>query len=110
MAAEKSFQRHPSPARGAIAGDCGDRIGRTARLVAAAREKDLRRAFLPRLGNQDHRSPDHDLRSRPKSRSTPLARPIITWSEPAKPLAGTISRASALKRRFIRLRMTAPPI
>src|SRR6185369_5556788 len=120
MAAADALQGHPAPARGSIAFNRGDRIGRAARLVAAARWKDLRRSLLPALGDQDHQPGDH-LRSPsrafasseriwPKSRSMPLARPIITWSEPAKPFVGTISRARARKRRFMRLRMTAPPI
>jgi hypothetical protein len=44
------------------------------------------------------------------SRSIPLARPIITWSAPRTPSFGRISRASARKRRFMRLRITAFPI
>ena len=89
VAAENALQRHPPPARRPIAFNCGDRIGRAAWLVPAARGKDLGGAFLPRFRNQDHRAIDHDLRilSRAlasserrlvKSRSMPLARPIIT--------------------------------
>ncbi len=49
-------------------------------------------------------------RSSEKSRSTPPARPINIWSEPSNPPSGSSSRASARKRRFMRLRTTAPPI
>ena len=48
--------------------------------------------------------------TRLKSRSTPPARPIRTWSAPVTPCSGRRSRASARKRRFMRLRTTAPPI
>ena len=33
----------------------------------------------------------------------------MTWSEPGWPRDGMISRASSRKRRFMRLRTTAPP-
>src|SRR5205085_4677103 len=89
MAAADTFEGQPAAPRGPIALDCGDRIGRTARLVAAARREDPRRAQLPAAGdpNQelcDHRcrslssAPTSSERSRPKSRSIPLARPIMT--------------------------------
>src|SRR5437867_3411555 len=39
MATADSLERHPCAPRGPIALDCGDRIGRTARLVAAARRE-----------------------------------------------------------------------
>src|SRR5581483_6697845 len=59
MATADPFQGHPASTRGAIAGDRRNRIGRTARLVAAARRKDLRRALLPAAGDQDHQLRDH---------------------------------------------------
>src|SRR5207248_8572322 len=101
VAAANAFEGHPSAPRGPIAFNRGDRIGRTARLIAAARRKDARRAQLPAARDQNHEPRDHGLRklssapwssvhSRPKSRSTPFARPIITWSDPATPLIGTI--------------------
>ena len=52
VAAQDAPEGHPAPARGAIALDCGDRIGRTARLVAAAGRQDLRRSFLPALATR----------------------------------------------------------
>src|SRR5262249_33537322 len=119
MATADPPQCEPPPAERPIAGDCGDRIGRAARLVAAARRQNLLCAVLATPEEQDQQPRDHFARRRssasassvrinPKSRSTPLSLPIITWSEPAKPFGGTISRASARKRRFMRLRTTAP--
>src|SRR6478672_1770197 len=89
VAAADAFQRHPAAARSPIALDCGDRIGGAARLIAAARRQDLRRALLPGLGDQDQQLCDHFARNRsrapissarswPKSRSIPLFRPIST--------------------------------
>src|SRR4051812_12002299 len=41
MATKYALESHPAPTSGAIALDCSDRIGRAARLVAAARRQDL---------------------------------------------------------------------
>src|SRR5688500_18468824 len=96
MAAADAFEGHPAPPGGAIALDCGDRIGRTAWLVAAAWRKDLGRAQLPAPRDPNHQPRDHGLRSfcsaasssdrsEVKSRSIPPERPINTWSDPAIP-------------------------
>src|SRR4029078_13069855 len=63
VATKDALQSHPSAACGAIAFYCGNRIGRAAGLIAAARRKNLRRAFLPALPHQDHPLPDNGLRS-----------------------------------------------
>src|SRR6185312_13072319 len=58
MASPDPLQREPAAAKRPIAFDCGDRIGRAARLVTAARRQDLRRALLPAPGDQDHQPRD----------------------------------------------------
>ncbi len=120
VAAEDTFERQPAALGGPIARQSGDRIGRAAGIVAAAWRQDFGRAQLPPPGDPDQQARGHprsfskaranSCRSSAKSRSIPPARPISTWSDPAMPPAGRNSRASARKRRFIRLRTTAPPI
>ncbi len=80
----------------------------------------MRWTFLPALRDQDEQLGDHGCvfskalvrswRRSENSRSIPPDRPIITWSQPPCPPMGRISRATARKRRFMRLRTTAPPI
>jgi len=119
MASADALDCEPASAKRAIARQCGDRIGRAARLIAAAWRNDFGRAKLPRTAQADEQPSDHfatrpsaparSLRRSEKSRSIPPTRPIITWSDPANPLAGITSRASSRKRRFIRFRTTALP-
>src|SRR3954447_11168399 len=103
MAAADAFQGEPAAAERSIALQRGDRIGRAARLVAAAWRQHFRRAELPAASNQNEQPGDHrralssalssSVRSRLNSRSMPFDRPIITWSAPGMPLSGMISRA-----------------
>src|SRR4051812_49431082 len=59
MAAANAFEGHPSAPRGPIAFNGGDRIGRTAGLIPAARRKHPRRAQLPAARDQNHEPRDH---------------------------------------------------
>ena len=99
VAAEDALQGKPAPAGGPIARKCGDRIGRAARLVAAARRQHLRRALLPAARDQDQQPGDHRRGSAERLRASRrasgrnrarcrLARPIRTWSAPAMPGPG----------------------
>ena len=90
-------------------------------LVASFRAtlEDARRAELPAARDEDEEAGDHlrtfasalvrSVLSAEKSRSIPELRPISTWSAPAMPSMGRMSRASSRKRRFMRLRTTALP-
>jgi len=92
MAAHDPLESEPSTAGSPIALKCGDRIGRTARLVAAAWRENAGRAFLPAFGNENKDLGDHgrafsralerSARKRSNSRSIPPERPIMTWSDP----------------------------
>lgn len=89
-------------------------------MVPARRGQNGRRPPLPAPCKKNQQSGDHfrtlaracvnSALNAANSRSTPPARPIRTWSAPARPCGPITARANARKRRFIRLRTTALPI
>jgi hypothetical protein len=61
MAPANALKRQPAAFGGAIALKGSDRIGRTARLISAARRKHLRWPLLPAAGDQDQKPGDHQI-------------------------------------------------
>src|SRR5512132_29860 len=92
VTAHDPLESEPSAAGSAIALKCGDRIGRTARLITAAWRKHPGGALLPPASNQNEQLGDHgrtfssalarSVRRASNPRSIPPERPIMTWSDP----------------------------
>ena len=61
MAAADAFYCQPATPCGSIARQCSDRIGRAARLIAAARRKHLRGSLLPPARDPDQQPCDHRI-------------------------------------------------